>query len=183
MYLNKIQSTINNNIINSFEKAVLPPKEGEVRKYKDGDYKFSGGHWKKVKQSEEKKVEKKKTSIENIKKYGKEDYETLQKLYSSGIENRIDSDILDAMKKRLNELSSKSEKKEENPIKGEIWINDYDGIKVTIDSIDKEEVGVKYTDKKSIINEYGNGREVKEMFNTVEKEPLESFKKNFSKLN
>ena len=35
------------------EKA-LPPVEGEVRKYKDGDYKFISGKWKKLKQGEEK---------------------------------------------------------------------------------------------------------------------------------
>lgn len=29
------------------EKA-LPPVEGEVRKYKDGDYKFINGKWKKL---------------------------------------------------------------------------------------------------------------------------------------
>ena len=31
--------------LNTLNKAVLPPREGEVRKWKDGDYKFSGGHW------------------------------------------------------------------------------------------------------------------------------------------
>jgi hypothetical protein len=27
----------------------LPPREGEIREYKDGRYKFEGGHWKKIK--------------------------------------------------------------------------------------------------------------------------------------
>lgn len=30
----------------------LPPTEGEVREYKDGKYRFEGGHWKKIKQEE-----------------------------------------------------------------------------------------------------------------------------------
>jgi len=30
----------------------LPPTEGEIREYKDGKYRFEGGHWKKIKQEE-----------------------------------------------------------------------------------------------------------------------------------
>lgn len=38
-----------------FKAIILPPVEGEVRKYKDGDYKFVDGHWQKIKQQEETK--------------------------------------------------------------------------------------------------------------------------------
>ena len=31
----------------------LPPREGEIREYKDGKYKFIGGHWKKIKWEEQ----------------------------------------------------------------------------------------------------------------------------------
>jgi hypothetical protein len=46
------------------EKA-LPPVEGEVRKYKDGDYKFINGKWKKIKQ-EQKIGDNKEREIVNI---------------------------------------------------------------------------------------------------------------------
>jgi len=47
------------NLQDCLEKA-LPPVEGEIRHYKDGDYKFIQGKWKKVKQQEETKKEDKK---------------------------------------------------------------------------------------------------------------------------
>jgi hypothetical protein len=50
------QNIVKNNIVAQFEKA-LPPVEGEIRHYKDGDYKFTQGKWKKVKQQEEVKKE------------------------------------------------------------------------------------------------------------------------------
>jgi len=40
-----------------FSKAEIP-KEGEIREYKDGDYRFTEGHWKKIKKEEEEKKEK-----------------------------------------------------------------------------------------------------------------------------
>ena len=93
----------NQNIENSFEKAVLPPKEGEVRKYKDGDYKFSSGHWKKVKQSEEKKVENK-SEVESKSTTHSED-----KDYSQDVRETI-LDILNGKSKTqlitLNEIRS-----------------------------------------------------------------------------
>lgn len=57
------KNIIANNINESFEKA-LPPVEGEVRKYKDGDYKFTNGKWKKLKQEENKQEENKKVGEE-----------------------------------------------------------------------------------------------------------------------
>jgi hypothetical protein len=47
------KNIVANNINESFEKA-LSPVEGEVRKYKDGDYKFTSGKWEKLKQEENK---------------------------------------------------------------------------------------------------------------------------------
>lgn len=36
-----------------FKSITLPPVEGEEREYKDGKYKFEGGHWKKIKIEED----------------------------------------------------------------------------------------------------------------------------------
>lgn len=44
---NRAAFIIFNNFNNYFEKADQP-SEGEVRHWKDGDYKFEEGHWKKV---------------------------------------------------------------------------------------------------------------------------------------
>lgn len=57
--MNKINLQGFTNLQECLEKA-LPPIEGEVRKYKDGDYKFTSGKWKKLKQGEEKAEEDKK---------------------------------------------------------------------------------------------------------------------------
>lgn len=34
--------------LNGFEKAQLPPVEGEIREWKDGKYQFNGGRWSKI---------------------------------------------------------------------------------------------------------------------------------------
>lgn len=54
--MNKLNLQGFTNLQDCLEKA-LPPVEGEIRKYKDGKYKFIDGHWKKLKQEDIKKIQ------------------------------------------------------------------------------------------------------------------------------
>jgi RPA family protein len=54
--MNKLNLQGFTNLQDCLEKA-LPPVEGEIRKYKDGQYKMINGHWKKLKQEDIKKIQ------------------------------------------------------------------------------------------------------------------------------
>jgi DNA-binding winged helix-turn-helix (wHTH) protein len=70
-------------IFDEFLEKALPAYEGEVRKWKDGDYKFEGGKWKKIKLEEKsQKLPSKLNQIGNLEfdyanqtiKHGKDEY-------------------------------------------------------------------------------------------------------------